>query len=149
MHHAERRSECLVNFAVETFGDRWSLLIVRDIVFFGRRTYSDFLNAEEGIATNILASRLDLLQREGILRRNTDATDRRREIYSLTEKGLDLIPVVLEMAAWSAKYTGTSAPASLLSRLKGDRARLLEEIRETVRSGGRVFAADGELPGRA
>ena len=93
----ELRSHCPINYGLEAFGDRWALLILRDIVFRGKRTYGEFLRSEEGFATNVLASRLEHLLAAGILRRDPDETDRRRDIYSLTEKGLDLIPVILEI----------------------------------------------------
>jgi DNA-binding HxlR family transcriptional regulator len=86
------RSHCSVNYGVEIFGDRWSLLIVRDIVFVGKKTYGEFLKSEEGIATNVLASRLAFLEEQGILSRAPSPADRRKDFYTLTEKGLDLIP---------------------------------------------------------
>src|SRR3546814_16674944 len=85
------RSHCPVNYGVEIFGDRWSLLIIRDIVFSGKKTYGEFLKSEEGIATNILASRLAFLEEQGILSKTPSPTDRRKDFYTLTEKGLDLI----------------------------------------------------------
>src|SRR5215831_11806649 len=100
----QRRSDCPINFCLETFGDRWSMLIVRDIVYFGKKTYGEFLDSGEGIATNILASRLVHLEQTGILVRKPHETDKRKEVYTLSEKGLDLIPVLLEMAHWSAQY---------------------------------------------
>jgi DNA-binding HxlR family transcriptional regulator len=135
-----RRSDCPINLALETFGDKWSLLIVRDIVFSGRKTYNEFLKSEEGIATNVLASRLDLLEREGILRRAPHLSDRRKEVYTLTEKGLDLIPVLLEMADWSAKHAQTGAPKAFVARIENERDKLIAEIRDTVRAGGCVFS---------
>src|ERR1700738_1277355 len=97
----QRRSDCPISFGLETFGDTWSLLIVRDIVYFGKKTYGEFLESEEGIATNILASRLVQLEEKGILVKRRHEMDRRKEVYSLTEKGLSLIPILLEMADWS------------------------------------------------
>ena len=102
--NAEKRSACPVNFALEEFGDVWSLLIVRDILFFDKKTYGEFLSSREQISTNILASRLSQLLEKGILRRTADPSDRRKDIYELTQKGLDLYPVLLQMILWSAKY---------------------------------------------
>src|SRR5437879_173146 len=114
-----RRSDCPINFALETLGDRWSLLIVRDIVYFGKKTYGEFLAAEEGIATNILASRLVQLEQTGILTKKPHDTDKRKELYLLTEKGLDLIPILLEMSGWSAKHDlQTGAPAAWVAMVK-------------------------------
>src|SRR5262245_20202306 len=93
-HTQHRRSDCPINFALETFGDSWSLLIIRDIIYFGKKTYGEFLASEEGMATNILASRLARLEEQGILVKNPLEQDKRKEEYVLTEKGLDLIPVL-------------------------------------------------------
>jgi DNA-binding HxlR family transcriptional regulator len=134
-----RRSQCPVNFALELFGDRWSLLIVRDIVFSGRNTYNDFLKGEEGIATNILASRLEMLEGAGIIERSPHPTDGRKEVFVLTDKGLDLVPVILEMANWSVAHAETSARHDLIARFREDRIGLLDEIRQTCRGGGSVF----------
>ncbi len=107
----QRRSDCPINFALEMFGDRWSLLIIRDIVYFGKQTYGEFLDADEGIATNILANRLAQLEEKGILTKTPSETDKRKEVYALTDKGLDLIPILLEMANWSARHDpDTGAP---------------------------------------
>ena len=89
------RSHCAVNYGVEIFGDRWSLLIVRDIVFAGKKTYGEFLKSEEGIATNVLASRLAFLEEQGILSRAPSPDDRRKDFYTLTEKGWTSFPSCL------------------------------------------------------
>src|SRR6185503_3117642 len=86
------RSHCSVNYGLEIFGDKWSLLIVRDIVFAGKKTYGEFLKSEEGFAINVLASRLAFLEEQGILSKTPSSADRRKDFYALTEKGLDLIP---------------------------------------------------------
>jgi DNA-binding HxlR family transcriptional regulator len=145
-HKQQRRSDCPINFALEVFGDPWSLLIIRDIVYFGKKTYGEFLASEEGMATNILASRLAQLERQGILAKRPSQTDKRKEDYSLTEKGLDLIPILVEMANWSAKYDAdTGAPADWITLMKADREQMLQRMRETVRSGGAVFAGEKSL----
>src|SRR2546421_11585921 len=102
-HKHQRRSDCPINFALETFGDPWSLLILRDIIYFGKKTYGEFLASEEGMATNILASRLVQLEQRGILMKKLSEKDKRKEEYVLTEKGLDLIPTLVEMANCSAE----------------------------------------------
>jgi DNA-binding HxlR family transcriptional regulator len=107
------RSHCPVNFGLEAFGDRWALLILRDIVFRGKRTYGQFLKSEEGFATNILAARLSHLMEHGILQREGDDGDGRKGVYSLTEKGLDLIPTLFEIVLWSAKYDPESEAARI------------------------------------
>ncbi|MEP6945301.1 MAG: helix-turn-helix domain-containing protein, partial [Acidobacteriota bacterium] len=97
-----RRSNCPVNFAVETIGDKWSLVILRDIIFWGKRTYGEFLKSDEKIATNILAGRLEYLEKEGLISKTQDPNDKRKEIYTVTERGLDMVPMFVEMIAWSA-----------------------------------------------
>jgi DNA-binding HxlR family transcriptional regulator len=102
----QRRSTCPINAALEVLGDRWSLLIVRDMLFAGSETYMDFLSADEGIATNILANRLARLEAAGIVTSRVDPEDRRRSIYSLTAKGFNLAPAILELGRWGVEYEG-------------------------------------------
>jgi DNA-binding HxlR family transcriptional regulator len=145
-HTQHRRSDCPINFALETFGDTWSLLIIRDIVYFGKQTYGEFLASEEGIATNILANRLARLEQQGILTKLPHPTDVRKERYVLTEKGLDLIPVLAEIANWSAEHDPeTGAPPAWIALMKAEREKMLQLIRETVRNGGAVFAGPNSL----
>jgi DNA-binding HxlR family transcriptional regulator len=142
-HKYQRRSDCPINFALELFGDPWSLLIIRDIVYFGKKTYGEFLASEEGIATNILASRLAHLEQQGILVKKLSEKDKRKEQYVLTEKGLDLIPVLVEMANWSAEYDPqTAAPPSWIALMKAEREKMIRLIRETVQSGNSVFVGE-------
>jgi DNA-binding HxlR family transcriptional regulator len=141
---ADYRSHCPVNFAVESLGDRWALLIVRDMVFLGKKTYGEFLKGEESIATNILASRLDFLERIEVIQKSPHGEDQRKDIYTLTEKGLDLIPVLFEFIKWSAKHDPLSAahqyPPQFLKQLKANRGKLNKKARDLVRSGSCLFA---------
>lgn len=148
-HKYQRRSDCPINFALEVFGDPWSLLIIRDIVYFGKKTYGEFLASEEGMATNILANRLAQLEQQGVLVKKLSEKDKRKEEYILTEKGLDLIPVLVEMANWSAEYDPhTGAPAAWIALMKADREKMIRLIRETVQSGGSVFVGEKSLLGQ-
>jgi DNA-binding HxlR family transcriptional regulator len=141
LRQPRRSSHCPIHFAQETFGDRWSLLLIRDIVFSGKHTYGEFLRSEEQIATNVLAARLALLECEGIVRRTPHATDKRKDVYTLTEKGLDLIPLLLDLVVWSATYDPeTDASRAFVERIRADREHLIKEITETVRQGGCVFS---------
>ncbi len=145
-HTQHRRSDCPINFALETFGDPWSLLIIRDIVYFGKRTYGEFLESEEGMATNVLASRLARLEQQGVLVKTPSPSDKRKEEYVLTEKGLDLIPVLAEMANWSAQYDSqTAAPAAWIALMRAEREKMIQRIRETVQCGGSVFVGEKSL----
>ena len=131
------RSHCPMNFALESLGDRWSLLIVRDMVFSGKKTYGEFLNSEEGIATNILASRLDFLERIDVIKKSPHGEDRRKDIYTLTEKGLDLVPVLFEFIKWSAKHDPLSTVHRIprfLKQVKANPAKLNKKVRDLVRS---------------
>lgn len=136
------RSHCPVNFGLEAFGDRWSLLVLRDIVFRGKRTYGEFLKSEEGIATNILASRLAMLEESGILTKRPDPADARKDRYALTGKGLDLIPVLFEIMLWSAKYDPRSEARKithLVGLIRSDNRAISDRIIEKVRRGEAVF----------
>jgi DNA-binding HxlR family transcriptional regulator len=123
------RSGCPVNISLEVFGDRWSLLIVRDLMVRGFHTFGDFQHAGEGIATNILADRLRRLCRAGIVRAESDPADGRQKHYRLTEKGIDLAPVLLELLIWGAKHEQTDAPAEVISEMAKNRDAVLEETR--------------------
>lgn len=137
----QRRSDCPINFALETFGDMWSLLIIRDIIYFGKKTYGAFLDSDEGIATNILANRLAQLEDKGILAKKPNLTDRRKEVYSLTEKGLDLIPILLEMASWGALHDPqTGDPREWIALVNANKEKMNRLIRETVQRGGSIFS---------
>lgn len=124
-----RRSGCPTAYALDIFGDRWTLLIVRDLMFNGRRRYSEFLEAGEGIATNILADRLSRLEACGIITSSEDPASRRAKLYRLTPKGIDLVPLMVEMIVWSAKHDPESAASgAFVRRAKRDRAGLLAEL---------------------
>ncbi len=125
----KNRSGCPVNISLEVFGDRWSLLIVRDLMVRGFQTYQDFLHSGEGIATNILADRLRQLQKSGIVVGQKDKQDRRRVNYRLTEKGIDLAPVMLELLIWGARHEKTGAPPAVIAEMAKDRRAVLTETR--------------------
>lgn len=146
MKRSDNKSHCPINFSLETFGDSWSLLIIRDIVWFGKKTYGEFLHSEEGISSNILASRLVQLEQKGILMKSPYESDKRKDAYSLTAKGLDLIPIVLEMALWGAQYDPeTDAQMSFITAINADRELANRLIRDTVQTGGSIFAGPNSV----
>jgi len=98
------RSDCPISTALDIFGDKWSLLIIRDMIFKGKHSYGDFLGAEEKIATNILADRLMLLECAGIISKHKHPDSKVKILYKLTAKGVDLIPMLVEMIEWSEKH---------------------------------------------
>jgi DNA-binding HxlR family transcriptional regulator len=144
-----RRSDCPINFAVEVLGDRWSLVILRDIVFWGKRTYGELLRSDESIATNVLASRLRHLETEGIIRRSPDVNDRRKDRFGLTESGFALIPVLVELTCWSARnerfrslpHGGTEAQHRFVAGLLDARTkrRLVQKVQDAARRGSHYF----------
>jgi DNA-binding HxlR family transcriptional regulator len=124
------RSHCPIAFALDVFGDKWSLLILRDLIFKDKARFEDFLNSDEGISTNILADRLQKLKLAGLIKSKSDEMNGRKVIYRPTSKALDLVPMILEMIAWSAKYDSqTGAPKEFLEMLKNDRKRLIRQVR--------------------
>lgn len=98
------RSDCPLNFGLEIFGDKWSLLIIRDLMFFGKRYYNEFLASAECISTNILAERLAMLEKEKIIKKQKDRSHKQKLLYILTQKGIDLAPVIINIGLWSEKY---------------------------------------------
>lgn len=126
-HHG---TGCPIAFGLDAFGDRWSLLIVRDLMMRGWKTYGEFLNAKEKIATNVLADRLKHLEETGIISKAQDPENRRRNIYSLTKKGLDLAPLIIDIATWSARYD----PDTIMTRedrekMEKNRDKIIAEIK--------------------
>jgi DNA-binding HxlR family transcriptional regulator len=115
------RSGCPINLTLEVLGDRWSLIVIRDIMFGNRRHYRELLNrSDEGIASNILADRMKKLVEAGLLTRRDDPTHRQKAIYSLTEPAIALVPLLAHMGAWGRRHTPASEELSI-------RAQLLEE----------------------
>jgi DNA-binding HxlR family transcriptional regulator len=124
----KRRSECPLNASVEMLGDRWSLLIIRDMMLRGFRSYKEFMDCYEGIATNILADRLRRLVANGIIIAQPDPSDGRKLIYLLTAKGIDLAPVLTEMVLWAARYENTGNQA-LVQQMRKDKNKVIEDVR--------------------
>lgn len=125
----DRRSACPLNASVEMLGDRWSLLIIRDMMVRGYRTFKEFLSGGEHIATNVLADRLKRLESYGIIATQPDPTDGRKVIYCLTAKGMDLAPVLTEMVLWAAAHEDTGNQA-LVRLIKKDKTKFLAEVRK-------------------
>lgn len=130
---ARARSGCPVNISLERFGDRWSLLIIRDMMVRGYTTFKQFQQSGEGIASNILSDRLDRLEAAEIITAEQDEADRRRVVYRLTEKGIDLAPVMLELLLWAAKWEETSAPCEVMQHMEANREAVVEEVKRRWR----------------
>lgn len=126
----KRRSDCPISSALDIFGDKWTLLIIRDLMFKGKRSYGEFLNSEEKIATNILADRLLLLEQAGLICKSNDPEHGAKFIYKLSAKGVDLLPVLVEVILWSAKYDAkTAADPVFVEQAQVNKNALLENIR--------------------
>lgn len=130
----ETRSGCPINLALETVGDKWSLLVIRDMIFGGRRHFRELLNSEEGISSNILADRLRLLTEEGILTRADDPSHKQKVVYSLTEKGIELLPVLAALSNWGVRYLPVTEELGIRAKIMAERGpkfigRFMDELR--------------------
>lgn len=135
----KNRSHCPVNYALEVFGDKWTLLIIRDLALFNKRTYGELRKSREKIATNILAARLRSMEQEGIIAKEISPEDNKVYLYRLTTKGLDLLPALFEIALWSTKYDPeTAAPPGIIERIKEEPAAVINEIIAATKSTGNL-----------
>ena len=123
------RSGCPIDYALDIFGDRWTLLVIRDLVFGGKRHFHEMIESPEGIASNILTARLKKLEAKGLISRRPDPESRRQVVYELTEKGIDLIPILVEIILWGGRYDAdTAAPKKMLQRMRKDREGVIREF---------------------
>ncbi len=130
---SRRRSGCPVSISLELLGDRWSLLIVRDLMVRGFHTFREFQESGEGIATNILANRLQKLEASAIITAEEETADGRKVNYRLTEKGIDLAPVLLDLLVWASRHEKTGAPCDVILNLAKNREHVLAEVRRRWR----------------
>jgi DNA-binding HxlR family transcriptional regulator len=130
---SKHRSGCPVSISLEILGDRWSLLVIRDMMVRGFRAFGEFRGSGEGIATNILADRLRKLEAAGIIAAEAEEADARRVNYRLTEKGIDLAPVLLDLLIWGARHEETGMPRVLAAKMETRREEFLAEVRRRWR----------------
>mgnify|MGYP002335613476 CR=1 FL=1 len=124
------RSDCPISYALDFFGDKWTFLIIRDLIFENKKFYSDFLNSKEKIATNILSDRLKKLEQNGVIESKVYEKLKTKKEYNLTEKGKHLVPVLVEMMLWSARYEDSLAiPKSFLEQAKLDKEGMIARIK--------------------
>ena len=128
----KRRSGCPVSISLELLGDRWSLLVVRDLMVRGYRTFKEFQESGEGIASNVLTDRIRRLQEVGIVESEA-AEDARRMHYRLTERGIGLASLLLDLLVWGARHERSSTPPALVERMERDREGFLAEVRRRWR----------------
>ncbi|TGL56254.1 transcriptional regulator [Leptospira ognonensis] len=130
----KKRSECPISCSLDIWGDKWSLLIIRDMIFFKKRSYGDFLKSAEGIATNILASRLLALEENGLIEKLEHPDNKVKVLYKLTQKGIDLVSVFIEIYIWAEKYF--EIPKDLKTKIKevkNDKEEFVKMITKELR----------------
>ena len=136
MNKARKRSDCPVSSSLDIWGDKWSLLIIRDLMFSKECTYGDFLKAPEGIATNILASRLQALEENEIIEKLDHPESKAKVLYRLTRKGIDLLPVMIEINLWAEKYFPIPADRkAMLREVKKDKTAFIKSMTKELRQG--------------
>lgn len=127
MSTLKKRSDCPISSSLDIWGDKWSLLIVRDLMFKKQCTYGDFLKSDEKIATNILASRLLMLEEHGLISKQDHPDSKAKVLYKLTEKGIDLLPLLMEINLWAEKYCGIPESHKLiLDQVKKDKNNFIK-----------------------
>lgn len=135
MKRIKKRSECPISSALDIVGDKWSLLIIRDIAMQGKKTYNEFLKSEEKIATNILADRLVMLESAGIITKGNHPDSKAKILYRLTEKGIDLLPILVEMILWSDKYLVISAMSKeFAGMLKMNKEEVIKQMANSLKN---------------
>lgn len=124
-----RRSDCPISNVLDHVGDKWSLLILRDLMLFGKQSYSELQGSEEKMATNILSKRLETLEKDGLINKQIDPSDKRKKVYTVTTKGKDMLPILLEMIIWSGKYdSDADIPKGFLEKLISDREQVVSDL---------------------
>lgn len=123
-----KRSDCPISCSLDVFGDKWSLLIIRDIMLRQKVSYSEFLASEESIATNILVNRLHVLESEKILVKEVSPLNKSKFVYSLTQKGADLLPIIIEIMDWGAKYNENCPRKELGKKIKKDKLAVVKAL---------------------
>jgi DNA-binding HxlR family transcriptional regulator len=138
---SKERSGCPIDFGLDIFGDRWTLLVIRDLLFVGKRHFNELMQSPERIASNILAARLKKLEERGVISRSPDPDNRKQVVYELTEMGRDLTPVLVELIRWGGKYDPqTPVPKTFVRHFARDNDALLKEVRDAMaaaRKGGK------------
>ncbi len=132
MKPIKRRSECPISYTLDIFGDKWTMLIIRDLLFYGKDSFSEFLCSDEKIATNILTDRLNVLLQQGFVTKHTAPTNKSKFLYRPTEKAIELIPILGEITLWADKYNPGDAAKPLAGPLKKNKAKALRDLKKNV-----------------
>lgn len=129
MKSTTRRSDCPISFSLDILGDKWILLILRDMIFKGKSSYNEFLQSEEKIATNILADRLSILESKKFVEKLVAGDKRSKFTYILTRKSIDLIPVIMELAIWGSANFPPGADPDLIIEFESDREKTIKKYK--------------------
>ena len=135
METIKKRSDCPLSCSLDVFGDKWSLLIIRDLMFQNKCTYNDFLKSAEGIATNILASRLKGLEENGVIEKSAHPDSKAKILYKLTQKGIDLLPIIMEVYIWADKYlTIPNNIKATIKEAKKDKDKFIKQVTKELKA---------------
>lgn len=132
MKPVTHRSVCPMSYSLDFFGDKWTPLILRDIMFFDKTSYSEFLGSDEKIATNILTDRLNLLHREGFLIKSISPSNKSKFIYGLTDKGIKLVPLMAELLVWGAEFNPEGGPQPILDQISKNKNKFIKNLQEKL-----------------
>jgi len=133
MKDVQPRSDCPISYTLDILGDKWSLLILRDMIFAAKSSYGEFLTSGEGIATNILADRLAMLLSQELITKTVSPQNKSKLVYNLTEKGISLLPVIMEITVWGAQNSPSGGNDELLKALRKDRKGTIKEFSKMLR----------------
>lgn len=134
MKELKKRSECPLSGSLDIFGDKWTLLIIRDMLFFNKNTYGDFLKSDEKIATNILASRLQGLEDNRLIEKFEHPESKAKFLYKLTLKAIDLLPIIVEIYLWTDKYLDIPAEIkTTINEVKKDKAEFIKSLTKQLK----------------
>ncbi len=139
MKEIKQRSDCPISFSLDILGDKWTLLILRDMIFNGKTAYGEFLQSREKIATNILADRLSILYNQGLIDKRVGTDKKSKFLYSLTKKGIELLPTIMELTIWGAKFNPFGGNAVLLEELRKDKEGTIQKYRERLSKNANDF----------
>lgn len=134
MKTIERRSTCPINYSVEIFGDKWMLLLLRDLMFNGKNSFLEFRASEEKISSAVLTEKLNMLLNEGIVSKVTSPRNASKFLYLLTDKGIELVPAMVEFLNWGSRYNPDGGPKSWLDRIKQNKKKAITELQDKLRS---------------
>ena len=130
----ERRSPCPINYSVEIFGDKWMLLILRDLMFNGKNSFLEFRASAEKISSAVLTEKLNTLLEQGIVSKVTSPKNASKFLYLITDKGIEMVPIMVEFLNWGSRYNPNGGPKQLLDQIKKNKEKVITELQDKLRS---------------